>query len=427
MTSFALSRYVLIQAPNRSAKWVRAAAMAVLLMFVCLNAQAQTFTVLHNFTGGGDGSDPVAGISIDRAGNLYGASEQEVYKLTNKNGSWIFSPLFNFSELSEGSNPYARPVAAPDGTLYGSTQNGGSQTCEILGCGLIYRLRPTSTICRSVDCYWSETLPWVFLLEPGQGVSPTYGDLLFDPAGDILGTTASDGGSTTGTVYKLTNSGGSWGYSTLYNFAGGDDGKYPLSGVVADSAGNLYGTTSEGGSGNAGTVYELSPSGSGWTETVLYSFQNAADGGYPVAGLLLDQSGNLYGAATTGGANGGGTIFKLTPVGDGNWTFSVLYSFVESANGFCPYASGPTGTLVMDTSGNLYGNTCTNGAFGFGAIFKLTPSHGGWTYASMHDFEWASDGAWPFGNITLTSNGTLYGTATGGGTDQRGTVWEIDP
>jgi uncharacterized repeat protein (TIGR03803 family) len=412
-----------------------------LLMLTGICGAAQTFTLLHAFTGGAGGALPVAGVSVDRAGNLYGTTfygggdggDGLAYSLKNRNNAWVFSPLYNFS-LGRGSFPSARSVIAPDGTLYGTTQSGGSQSCEILGCGVLYRLRPPSTICRSTNCYWSETLPWEFVLQGGQGVSPGYGDLLFDHAGNIYGTTVSDGSNAAGTVYKLTHSGGNWTYNTLYLFSGGGEGKYPESGVIMDAAGNLYGTTLNGGvlgsncgSYGCGTVYELSPSGSGWTEKILYSFQNLNDGADPIAGLWLDSAGNLYGAATRGGVNGGGTIFKLAPSGNGNWTFSVLYSFTQSGTGFCDYVSGPTGALVMDTAGDLYGNTCTNGAYGYGAIFKLTPSNGGWAYTSLHDFTDGDDGAWPVGGVSITPDGKLFGTASGGGSGQYGTVWEIAP
>jgi uncharacterized repeat protein (TIGR03803 family) len=414
--------------------------MAVLFTLASLYAQAQTFNVLHNFTGQGDGQEPFSGVSIDTAGNLYGTTYYYdfgrgpglVYKLTQNNTGWILTPLFQFTaQTQQGGQPVARPILAPDRTLYSTTLNGGSQTCEIYGCGTLYHVMPPATICHTALCNWKESIAYEFVNAPNQGVSPGYGDLLFDLAGDIYGTTASAGNGA-GSVYKLTRSSGGWTESTLYVFAAGSDGSEPESGVIADHAGNFYGTTQYGGGGpcldgnGCGTVYELSPSGSGWTEKVLYSFQNGVDGAYPVGGLALDHSGNLYGTAMQGGANSGGTVFTLSPSG-GNWTFSVLYSFTASGTQACLYDIGPTGNLVMDNAGNLYGNTCTNGAFGYGAIFKLTNSNGNWTYTSLHDFTNGNDGGWPFGSVTLDSNGNLFGTTIGGGTDQQGTVWKIMP
>src|ERR1035437_1017268 len=211
------------------------------------------------------------------------------------------------------------------------------------------------------------------------------------------------------------------------------DHKSPQSGVIFDSAGNLYGTTQGGGTGGCGTVYELSPSSSGWTEKVLYNFQCgfSSDGQYPIGGLIFDAAGNLYGTTNFAGANNGGTVFELSPLGGGNWTFHLLYSL--SYNGTFDFLLyGPTGTLAMDSSGSLYGTTVMDGAFGGGSVFKLTPSHGGWTYTSLHDFGGGSDGGNPFGNVVLDASGNVYGTAGVGGLSGCeglgcGVVWKITP
>jgi uncharacterized repeat protein (TIGR03803 family) len=413
---------------------LRLLALLAVLAFSTFNAGAQTFSVLHTFTGGGDGIEPSAGVTIDRGGNLYGTSnggggDGVAYKLTNRSGNWILNPLLHFDGL-DGSFPDARPTIAADGTLYGTTMDGGSQSCEIVGCGVVYHLTPPVSICSSVNCPWSVSLPWMFTFSTGQGDTPNYGDLLFDLAGNIYGVTL-NGTNSSGAVYKLTQSGGAWAYSPLHLFESGNDGIFPESGLIMDAVGNLYGTAYFGGSGGCsphacGVVYEVSPSGSGWTEKVIYSFRNGTDGANPLAGLVLDAAGNLYGAATIGGANGGGTIFELSPSGS-HWTFSTLYSFTASGSGPCDDASGPTGAMVMDSAGNLYGNTCTNGAYGFGAIFRLSPSNGGWSYLSLHDFTDGNDGAWPAGTVSLGRDGKLYGTAGGGGANQLGTVWEITP
>lgn len=266
---------------------------------------------------------------------------------------------------------------------------------------------------------------------PPDGAAPGYGDLIFDHAGNIYGTTEGGGsgcggGHGCGTVYELTPSGGGWTEKILYNFSGIDgDGATPVSGVIFDDVGNLYGTTSgAGGTGAAGTVYELSPSGGGWTETVLYSF-HGSDGAQPFAGLTLDSSGNLYGATTDGGSGGGGTVFELIPSG-GNWTLKTLYSF--TGNDYC----GPVNTLVMDKAGALYGTTTCDGAYGYGSAFKLTPSaEGEWTRTDLHDFCAGGypcpDGATTIGSVVFDNNGNLYGTAADGGTQGVGVVWKITP
>jgi uncharacterized repeat protein (TIGR03803 family) len=322
--------------------------------------------------------------------------------------------------------PQSRPIIGPDGTLYGTTLNGGSQSCEILGCGVVYNVRPPASVCKGILCFWTENLPHEFVSELGDGVSPGSGDLLFDQAGSIYGTTAAGGTDGFGTVYKLTRFGGSWTEVILYSFSGGLDGGYPESGVISDVAGNLYGTTSTGGGDErCGTVYELSPSGSGWTFKVLYTFQCGSDGTNPVGGLIFDPAGNLYGTTANGGTYGGGTAFMLTPSGD-SWTFRLIYAFTQAGTG---RYLGSTGSLVMDAAGNLYGTTYSDGLYGFGAVFKLAASGGGgWTYTSLHDFTLGDDGGFANGGLAVDTHGNLYGTTQNGGMyGQYGVVFEIAP
>jgi uncharacterized repeat protein (TIGR03803 family) len=193
--------------------------------------------------------------------------------------------------------------------------------------------------------------------------------------------------------------------------------------VIFDRAGNLYGTTSAGGNTDCrcGTVYQLTPSGNGWAEHVLYSFQGGSDGDGPLGGLIFDQSGNLYGTASEGGSGGGGTVFTM------RGGFDVLYSFRENGALGSP---GPVSSLTMDAAGNIYGTTEMDGS-GYGTVFKLTPSGSGWTYTLLHDFS-SGDGHHVMSNVVLDKNGKLYGTARQGGTGGHcmagcGTVWEITP
>lgn len=266
------------------------------------------------------------------------------------------------------------------------------------------------------------------------GATPGSGNVVFDQAGNLYGTTTSGGvqncefGSPCGVVYELTPSNGGWTESGLYSFQGGSDGDTPEAGVIFDQAGNLYDTTAYGGlacPGNGcGTVFRLAPSGPDWTEKVLYTFRDGGDGANPEGGLIFDQSGNLYGTAANGGASDGGTVFELTP-SSGNWTLALLYSLVGIGN------PGPFGNLTMDAAGNLYGTTAGDGAYGYGSVFKLTPSNGGWTYTSLHDFCSSgipcSDGAYPYGNVILDENGNLFGTASCSGPQGYGVVFEITP
>jgi uncharacterized repeat protein (TIGR03803 family) len=253
----------------------------------------------------------------------------------------------------------------------------------------------------------------------GDGAGPE-GDLIFDESGNIYGTAINGGNLNSGVVYELTRAGGGWTGTVLY--APGSNAN-PYGGVVFDNVGNLYGATYQGGFGGAGTVYQLSPSGSGWTGRTLVQFYGA-DGATPIGGLIIDPSGNLYGTTSSGGDRYG-TVFELTPA-DGGWTFNTLYRFLlGAANG------GPQAKLVMDAAGNLYGTTYADGAYGYGSVFKLTPGSAGWTQTVLHDFTGAADGAFPVSNLVFDASGNLYGTTWFGGSPTCsqgcGVVFEIVP
>ena len=395
-----------------------AAAAAFLLMLVAAEfAPAQTFNVLHNFNGL-DGRQPYAGVTVDGGGNLYGTAYDggtgagTVYKLTHHGSGWTLDVLSSFA--GGGANPYAGVIFGPNGTLYGTTSKSSADG----GNGTVFNLSPLPSVCKTSLCDWSEDVLYGFTGAPHDGYGPGPGDVSFDQAGNIYGVTYS-GGNGYGVVYQLTPAGGSWTENVLHLFAYGD-GAYPYSRMILDNAGNVYGTTWGGGATADGTVFELTPSGSGWTSTVLYSFQSASDGGNPYAGVIFDSSGNLYGATSSGGTGGGGTVFKLTP-SNGSWTYSVIYSFAGTND------CGPQNSLVMDAAGNLYGTTYCDGADSLGNVFKLTASGEGWSYTSLHDFSGGNDGEIPFCSVAFDSSGNIYGTTVTGGTQGVGTIWEITP
>jgi uncharacterized repeat protein (TIGR03803 family) len=398
---------------------VALAAAFVLIVVMPQPAQAQTFTVIHNFSGGEDGASPYAGVTLDGAGNVYGTANSggigygTVYKL--KNRVWTLDPLYEFTGGSDGANPEARVIFGPNGTLYGTTVTGG-----------VFNLRPYPTVCKTALCPWMETELYYFQGGSSDGFDPEYGDLKFDGLHNIYGTTFYGGninynnGYGAGVVYKLAPSGGGYEESVLYAFSV-SDGEFPINGVIFDGSGNIYGTTYQGGLSNSGTVFELMPVRGGWTDCTLNNFRNGTDGGYLYAGVIFDPSGtNLYGATSNGGTGEGGTVFELTPIGNCSWTLNTLYSFTETTAPQC----GPRGSLVLDGAGNLYGTTYCDGAHGFGNIFKLTPQG---SYTSLYDFTGGSDGGNPISNAVLDSSGNLYGTASTGGTQNVGVVWEITP
>jgi uncharacterized repeat protein (TIGR03803 family) len=397
------------------------------------------YAVIHNFTGGIDGAAPLAGLTIDGGGNLYGtafaggAGYGTLYKLTHKGFGWIFNPLYSFAGGNDGSGPASAVVIGTDGSLYGTTDTGGSGQCYDAGsgCGVVFQLKPPPIACRTALCSWTETLLHTFT-GGSEGAYP-FGNLISDHAGNLYGTTGYGGiygdcdnydGFGCGTAFMLTPANDGWNETLLWNFGQGSDGMSPYTGVIFDKSGNLYGTTVRGGQYDQGTVFQLTPSESGWTEKILYSFQSANDGSGPYAGLIMDSSGNLYGATPTGGQGGGGTVFELMP-SQGDWTFTVLYSFpgVQGTN------TGPYGSLVMDQAGNLYGTTVGNFGQGgdYGTVFKLTPSNGGWTYSLVHAFAGGSDGQSPNGALVLDSSGNLYGTAANNGAYGYGVVFQIAP
>jgi uncharacterized repeat protein (TIGR03803 family) len=420
---------------RRAAAGLALAIMFVLTLGAAGPVQAQSFQVIHNFTGGIDGQEPNYGLTIDATGALYGTTFEgdtgtgTAYKLAHKSTGWALTPLYVFAITSNGVVPYDTLVIGRDGKLYGTTGFGGvNGPCVAYGhtgCGTVYTLQVPITLCHTTYCPWTET-PLYKFTGYSDGSNPYGGALVFDQAGSLYGTTYAGGGGSCpngcGVVFKLTPSGGGWTESVIYTFLGGTDGASPWAGITLDQAGNLYGTTSAGGAYSNGTAYELSPSGSGWTKKTLHSFQTLQDGGSPYAGLIFDHAGNLYGATQFGGSGGGGTVFELTPSG-GSWNYVVLYNLVGSGGG---HAKGPVANLVMDTGGSLYGTTAGDGAYRFGSVFKLTHGTGGWTYTSLHDFTSGPDGQLPRSNLVFDGNGNLYGTAYGG-VDGDGVVFQITP
>lgn len=383
--------------------------MFVLTALAAPAAQAQTFTVLHNFTGGADGEAPTAALTPGGAGTFYGTASGDglygygnVFKLVQHTGSWSLLPIYSFKNDYDGANPLSPVTIGPDGSLYGTTIG------YYDGQGTLYKLQPLPTPPPSPLTPWQFTLLQTFTGLNGD--QPLYGSLIFDQAGNLYGTTQFGGGyGAMGTVWEASPSGSGWTETVLAAFTIPSNG--PYSNVVFDDAGNLYGTT-----GTGSDIFELSPSGSGWTTTIVHTF-DGRDGSLAYGGLIKDQAGNLYG----GTANGGpacGVVYELSPSA-GGWNFQVIYRFTCQGQGIY-------GDLTLDAAGNLYGVRYSGGAHGDGQLFELTPSNGSWIFTDLHDFT-GSDGIFAIGAVVLDADGNIFGTSSFGGAYGRGTVWEYTP
>jgi uncharacterized repeat protein (TIGR03803 family) len=281
------------------------------------------------------------------------------------------------------------------------------------GCGVVFELQP------SPGGGWTESVIYTFHCG-ADGAAPAAG-LIFDQAGNLYGTTLTGGGKHhDGTVFELTPSGGGWTETVLHTFTD-KDGAYPAASLTFDRAGNLYGTTLFGGRSHNGAVFQLSLSGGVWTETVLHSFTGRNDGIDPAASMIVDQNGVLYGTTMAG------NVFKMTPPTQGHtrWTFKSLYNFGSGPDG------GPLspGTLLTGNNGVLYGTQkFGNGPANAGAVFQLAPGkHGTWTATTIYRFAGGSDGLYPYAGVIADGVGNLYGTTAGDGQTYLGTVYKLTP
>jgi uncharacterized repeat protein (TIGR03803 family) len=366
---------------------------AAVVILGCGFVAAQQYKVVWNFSGGAnDGEFPLAPLIADHAGNLYGTTlgggnsfGGTVFELTpNGDGTWSEAILYGFCankagvQCLDGESPEAGLVMDSAGNLYGTTKNGGEPSCpsDLTGCGVAFEISPPS--------------------------SP----------------------------------GGAWTETVLHSFCSNVvnrfclDGMYPVSQLTLDLSGNVYGTTSVGGTGrfDGGTVFELSPSAGGWTETVLYNFCSLGqgnfclDGTFPLAGATFGKDGNLYGTTGIGGSQlseGGGTVYRLSR-GSNGWTEKVLFAFhPPGRNG-----GGPSGSVSFDRAGNLYSTVGGGGQYGFGGVFRLSPQGGG--SEQTYSFN-GNDGDTPLAGVLIDpSRDALYGT-TAGGFEEFGSVFQMTP
>jgi uncharacterized repeat protein (TIGR03803 family) len=424
---------------GRSLAWTRQLAiLSILLVLAPAGWAGSKYKVLYSFKGGNDGIDPQGNLVFDAAGNLYGTTTEGGgtsacngrYKgcgivfqlLPRSSGNWKENVLYSFPNgASEGVGLNGNLVFDTAGNLYGTAFYGGADFA-----GTVFQLAPGSGVWTKKDIY-------TFCQAGcGDGEGPGAG-VIFDDAGNLYGTATQGGTDGGGVIFELAPDAGSWTESVLFNFCPfkpcNSGGWFPL-GLIRDASGNLYGMTAWGGNyfwpctpgDGCGAVFELSPKSGGWDYSVLHRF-TGRDGAFSNSGVIQDQQGNVYGATTSDGAFGCGTVFQLSPKADGGWRYSVLYNL----------RGGPSaGLLAMDPAGNLYGAnsavmTGTCQPVGNGEIFKLAPSaRGHWKYSSVHKLSGGQDGGLPSSGLTFDKQGNLYGTAATGGAGY-GIVFEVTP
>jgi len=468
--------------------------IALTLLALTSTASAGHGKLLYRFPYGPDGANSQAPLVLDSSGSLYGTAPYGglygagmVFKLTpTGSGHWTNSVLYSFRGAEDGAMPRAGLILDSAGNLYGTTSCGGASAGTFFGCpnggGVVFKLSPRQG-------EWKETVLHSFSGAP-DGAYPAAG-LVFDELGNLYGTTEFGGSALSacspgcGVVFKLSPSqNGTWIEKVIYTFYfdyNSTEGAYPTSDLVFDGKGNLYGTTSVGPSRNngGGIVFQLTPTfGDSWTETIIYNLSSSTVCCFLGPELAFDDKGNLFGSASSDSTYSG-VVFELQPRPDGTWNGSILYSFTDPNNG-----EYPTGKIVLDDMGNLFGTTlegggpgcygngcgvvfqltsnsgvwtetvllrlgggrgcCSEGGLvrdpggsllataagggdgGVGSIFELSPGQNGWTPSLLHTFHSAGHGAYAQGGLVADASGNLFGTTQAGGTHDAGSVFELD-
>ncbi len=374
-------------------------------------------------TSGTDAQNPYCNLISDTSGNLYGTTygggtngTGAVFELVKGASGYTETVLYSFgiSSGTDARNPSAGLISDTSGNLYGATTGGGTNNT-----GAVFELE------KGASGYTEKVLYSFGPSGSADGRQPDAG-LILDSSGDLYGTTYYGGTNNSGMVFELVNGGGSYTENVPYSFgpSGSGDAQNPAGSLIADTSGNLYSTTHTGGTNNTGAVFELAKGANGYTETVLSSFgpSGSGDGRYPEAGLILDTSGNFYSTTYAGGTNNNGMVFELVK-GASGFTENVLYSFGPTGG---TDGQDPAAGLISDSNGNLYGTTAYGGANGSGTVFKLVKGASGYTETVLYPLDTA-DGGLPSAGLLLDGSGNIYGTASSGGTNGTGTVFEVTP
>ncbi len=437
-------------APQLMARLKRLAVLTAILLLASGAWAASKYRVLYSFQGGSDGADPYGGLTFDAAGNLYGATYAggnqntlcntygetgcgTIFKLSPGTGAWTKSLLYAFcsqTNCDDGDSPNGGLVLDAAGALYGTTVYGGGCSGYFYGCGAAFELAPDS------KGQWQYSVLYAF-----QGNNDTVnpnGGLVFDQGGNLYGTGGGFArGCPCGTVFVLAPGSGKWTEHVLHSFCLGDcrDGADPVTALVWGPGGDLYGATNYGGhsswgcNAGCGVLFKLTDNSNGkWKENVLRTLAGA-DGANPLSALISDSQGNLYGTTVSDGAFGDGTVFRLSPTPKGGWKYTVLHEFQTGRLGGGLFRSA----LVLDAKGNLYGTTWTGGTGncngnGCGLVYKLSPgAHDIWKYTNLYDFTGGSDGGYPTSPLIIDNRGSLYGETQIGGDNENGVVYEVTP
>jgi uncharacterized repeat protein (TIGR03803 family) len=378
-----------------------------------------TEKILYNFTNLADGGYPHSGLTIDSKGDLYGTTSNggsgaycpcgTVFELSpGSKGTWTESTLYSFgSSFTDGNDPSSALIFDPKGNLYGMTMFGGASFQ-----GTVYELSPGST------GTWTENILYSFT-GGADGGSANGSRLSIDSAGNLYGVTSAGGVYGFGVAFELiAGTNGTWSEKVLHSFTGGEDGAEPYeSSLELAGKGSIYGIAASGGAHDYGLVFGLTqlPDGS-WSEKTIYAFTGSTGETFPISGLHLDGSGNLYGAAND--------VFELIHQSDGVWSKRTLHTFPGPPDG-----EGPQSPPVSDKSGNLYGTTYAGGSH-YGTVYELMPGAGGtWDERVLYRFSGSGgDGTFPtIGPLSIDSTGNLYGTTQSGGASKAGIVYEITP
>ena len=375
-------------------------------------------TVLYSFDGYTDGGDPAADLVADSSGDIFGTTVVggqyacgTVFKLAPaKKQPWNESVLYSFDCYGHGKNPYGGVAFDARGNLDGTTVSGGAGSCGSSGCGIVFQLAASG-----------ETVLHDFTAG-ADGFGPG-GGVAIDKDGNLYGTTPDGGLYSAGVVYSVSHGRKGSRETVIHSFTGGTDGSVgSLGRLLVDASGNLYGVAEEGGAGY-GTVFKLSHHKRHWQLTTLYAFEGTPDAASPYGGLIADSSGDLFGTTYYGGNANAGTVFELARNGS-NYRERVLYGFKGGVDG-----SNPTGTLVFGASGDLYGTTSNGGgscgSYGCGVVFALDPRSK--KERLLHSFSGGNDGQHPYYGLLLGKKGVLYGTTAAGGRSGQGVVFEVKP